>query len=98
MITIIHGPMMSGKTFHKVAFARKFGCSHIVDDWLPEQHEVPEDGRLVLTYASPEAIGRAIRLDRPHADIRIIDIKAAHSLIGAATYAPDRPHRMDLEG
>ncbi|MCK0531746.1 hypothetical protein [Sphingobium agri] len=98
MITIIHGPMGSGKTFHKQAFANQFGCTHIVEDWLPTIHEVPEDGRLVLTYHSPEEIKRAIRLDRPQADIRIIDIRTARSLIGAAPSAPDRTHRVDLEG
>ena len=98
MITIVHGPMASGKTFHKATFARKFGCSHVVDSWLPDEHEVPEDGRLVLTYASPEAIRRAIRLDRPSADVRIIDIKTARSLIGVTAYAPDRTHRVELEG
>ena len=88
MITIIHGPMRSGKTFHKQAFAQQFGCTHIVDEWQPSIHEVPEDCRLVLTYDSEEEIKRAIRLDRPSADVRIIDITTARSLIGVAPYAP----------
>lgn len=96
MITIIHGPMGSGKTFHKQAFAKQFGCTHIVEDWLPTIHEVPEDGRLVLTFHSPEEIKRAIRLDRPQADIRIIDIKTARSLIGATPYPPGRTERATL--
>ena len=88
MITIIHGPMMSGKTFHKQAFARRFACSHIVDDWLPPIHELPADGRLVLTYHSEDEIKLAIRLDRPSAEVRIIDIKTARCLIGVAAVAP----------
>lgn len=94
MITIIHGPMGSGKTFHKQAFAKKFGCTHIVEDWLPTIHEVPEDGRLVLTFHSREEINRAIRLDRPHADIRIIDITTARHLIGVAPHAPNIAERL----
>lgn len=96
MITIIHGPNASGKTFHKAAFARKFGCTHIVDDWLPTVHEVPDDGRLVLTYHSEEEIKRAIRLDRPSATIRIVDIKTARSLIGVEHYAPGRTERASI--
>ncbi|WIW88992.1 hypothetical protein K3M67_03140 [Sphingobium sp. V4] len=88
MITIIHGPMRSGKTFHKQAFAKKFDCTHIVDDWQPTIHEVPEDRRLALTYHSEKEIHRAIRKDRPSADVRIIDITTARMLIGVEPYAP----------
>lgn len=88
MITIIHGGMASGKTFHRAAFVRKFDCSHIVDDWQPEIHEVPDDGRLVLTNSSIGQIHRAIRLDRPLADLRVIDIETARALIGVERRAP----------
>ena len=94
MITIIFGPKMSGKTFHKIAFASKFGCTHIVDDWLPAIHELPDDGRLVLTYCGEDEINAAIRLDRPLADVRIIDITTARQLIGVMPHAPDIAERL----
>ena len=93
MITIIHGPMMSGKTFHREAFAKHFSCSHFVDGWEPRYHEIPADGRLLLTTASPDEIRKAIRLDCPDAQVRVIDIKTARSLIGVAPYAPHRTER-----
>jgi hypothetical protein len=94
VITIIHGPQGAGKTFHKVAFAQKFGCTHIVDDWLPTIHELPDDGRLVLTYHDEADIKRAIRLDRPDADFRIIDITTARHMIGVAPHAPNVAERL----
>lgn len=94
MITIIHGPKGSGKTFHKLAFARKFACTHIVDDWLPTVHELPDDGRLVLTYHDEADIERAIRLDRPTASVRIIDITTARHLIDVAPHAPGVAERL----
>ncbi|SCW77334.1 hypothetical protein SAMN02927924_02788 [Sphingobium faniae] len=96
MIVIVHGPMASGKTFHKQAFAKLFCCSHIVDDWQPTIHETPDDGRLVLTNYAMDEIHRALRLDRPDAAIRIIDIKTARAAIGFEPYAPGRTERATL--
>jgi hypothetical protein len=96
MITIIHGPMASGKTFHKQAFAKKFECTHIVDGWNPQTDEVPSDRRLLLTTAEPHEIRDAIRMDRPSAQVRVIDIKTARSLIGVAHYASGRTQRASL--
>lgn len=93
MITIIHGPMASGKTFHKQAFAKHYGCSHVVDCWDPSLHEVPEDGRLVLTYAFPENIKRAIQKDAPPSQVRVVDIETARRAIGVAPVAPPLPAR-----
>ncbi|WHO37857.1 hypothetical protein PMI04_014950 [Sphingobium sp. AP49] len=94
MITIIHGPMASGKTFHKRAFAQLYGATHIVDCWDAMQHEIPtEDNRLVLTYSHPDEIQRAIRLDAPTVQVRVVDIKTARHHIGVAPYAPGRTER-----
>lgn len=94
-ITIIHGPPASGKTFHRTAFMKKFGCVRYVDNWLPDQHELPDDGRLVLTFAGPEQIARAIRLDRPSADVRVIDIQTARRLIGVDPLPPSRTGKFE---
>lgn len=96
MITIVFGPMASGKTFHKKAFASRFGCTHIVEDWEPAIHEVPADKRLVLTNHHPDAIKTAIRLDCPDAQVRVIDIKTARHLIGVDPYAPGREGRVSI--
>lgn len=88
MITIIHGPMRSGKTFHKAAFARAYGATHVVDCWDARQHEIPADNRLVLTTSDLRDIDRAIRLDWPEAEVRVVDIKSARLAIGEASHAP----------
>lgn len=97
MITIIHGPMASGKTFHKEAFVRLYGATHIVDCWDANQHEIPtDDHRLVLTCSSPAEIERAIKLDQPTIKVRVVDIKTARHSIGVAPYAPDRTTRATI--
>ncbi|MES2157509.1 MAG: hypothetical protein V4512_06865 [Pseudomonadota bacterium] len=93
MITIIHGPQASGKTFHKEAFAAHYGCTHIVEEWNPREHELPDDHRLCLTLATPEAIQKAIRLDRPEAMVRVVSIHDARSAIGVTAVAPPLPTR-----
>jgi hypothetical protein len=94
MITIIHGPAATGKTRHKQAFAAHYGCTHVVDGWNPNRDEVPDDGRLVLTSATTEAIRAAIRLDCPEADVRVIDITTARQSIGLAPHAPGIAERL----
>lgn len=96
MITIIHGPMASGKTFHKKAFARHYGCAAIVDGWDPRYHELPsEPGRLVLTNAERAEI---LRQMQKHGDpivaFLMIDIATARQAIGVEAFAPDLVERM----
>ncbi|MGW8204372.1 hypothetical protein ACWGM0_17730 [Sphingomonas bisphenolicum] len=99
MITIIYGPMRSGKTFHKTAFASKFSCTHIVEDWLPQRpfrQKIPDDGALVLTTATFDQIDKAILKD-DHANrrkFRILDITTARHLIGVAPHAPGVAERL----
>ncbi len=88
MITIIYGPMRSGKTFHKQAFARHFGCSHIVDDWDPRLHEVPDDGRLVLTNSGWRQVADAIACDLPRVAVQVINIESARAVIGVESHPP----------
>ncbi len=94
MIVIIHGAMGTGKTFHKAAFARHFRCAKIVDGWDPLAHELPQDGRLVLTSAHLSLIRQVVRMDRPDCDVRIIDIVTARQAIGADPHAPHIAERL----
>lgn len=94
MITIIYGPQASGKTFHKEAFAAHYGCTHIVEEWNPCEHELPDDHRLCLTLATPEAIQQAISLDRPEAMVRVVSIHDARIAIGVAGYSPYITERL----
>lgn len=50
MTTIVYGPPACGKTRNALKLARKFGCTEIVDDWDPRQHELTY-GALHLTNA-----------------------------------------------
>lgn len=94
MITIIHGPQASGKTFHKQAFAAHYGCTHIVEEWNPNEHELPDDGRLCLTLACPEDIAKAIRLDRPEVHVRVVSIYSARVAIGVPEFGPSLSERL----
>lgn len=49
--TIIHGPQACGKTSAAGTFARRFGCSHLADDW--NGRDPLPDGALALTNQSP---------------------------------------------
>ena len=46
---IIHGPQGCGKTYHSQQFAKAFGCTSIVDGWMPELDPVTP-GALHLTF------------------------------------------------
>ena len=48
---IVHGPQGCGKTRNAEVMRRAFGCTSIVDDWLPLDPIQP--GALHLTYAIP---------------------------------------------
>mgnify|MGYP003640550361 CR=1 FL=1 len=98
-IIVIHGPMATGKTHHKEAFAKHYGCTAIVDNWFVRDHEFPEDGRLVLTTSHPAEIAVQFAEDEvfrllkspdgaPEPELRIIDITTARSAIGVAPHAP----------
>ncbi|AMK18723.1 hypothetical protein [Sphingobium sp. MI1205] len=91
MITIIHGPTRTGKTLHRQAFARHYGCSHIVDNWNPSEHELPaESGRLVLTDAAADAVLQQMTLfGDPIVAFRMIDIVTARLAIGVGACAPE---------
>lgn len=94
MITIIHGPMASGKTFHSDTFRRHYQCHAAVDlDSRWELQHLQLGGLLVLTTLSPDEAERCIRkVDRDN-DIRIIDIRTARLAIGVAPEAPPLPAR-----
>lgn len=96
MITIIHGPERTGKSFHKQAFARHYGCSHIVDGWDPHQCALPErPNRLVLTVATPETILQALLdYDDPITAFQLIDIATARQAIGVDAFAPGIAERL----
>lgn len=66
MTVVIHGPRGCGKTKHAEAFARRFGCTQIVDDW-DGVSELPLDA-LALTNAASI---------RPPADARVISFAVA---------------------
>ncbi|MES1985506.1 MAG: hypothetical protein V4461_11185 [Pseudomonadota bacterium] len=105
-IIVIHGPMATGKTRYKQAFAKHYGCTSIVDNWCAREHEFPEDGRLVLTTSHPDEIARQFTEDLDDwflkygvdggtdPDLRIIDITTARSAIGVAPHAPNILDRL----
>ena len=57
MITVIFGRSSSGKTYHKQAFKKHYGCKRIVDGWSSHHTNHPllplRDGDLVLTNEMP---------------------------------------------
>lgn len=93
-ITVIHGPGGTGKSHHKAAFAAHYGCTYIVEDWSPHDHELPDDNRLVLTTSTAEAIRQAIAIDCPAAHVRIVSIYSARVAIGVPEYGPTIGERL----
>ncbi|MBV2148592.1 hypothetical protein KRZ98_09875 [Sphingobium sp. AS12] len=90
-ITVIHGPMRSGKTFHRDAFAAHYRCTRIVDDWLPQRpfrQAMPDDDSLVLTTASTAEIEKAMKRTPTRDAVRIVDIYTARLAIGLPEFAP----------
>lgn len=69
---IIYGPGGSGKTHHREAFRKHFGCVRIVEDWT----EKVQDGDLVLTCLCPPF--------RVPEGVRVIEITEAKRLAGIA--------------
>lgn len=96
MITIIHGPKASGKTRFRQEFARHYGCSHIVDNWDPHEHELPaEQGRLVLTSSPRETVLQQMaKHGDPIVAFQMIDIATARQAIGADAFAPSISERL----
>lgn len=93
-IIVIFGKPATGKTHHKQAFAKHYGCDTIVDNWIAWEHEVPADGRLVLTYSHPHEIIDQFQKDAPDQPLRLISILEARTSIGAAPYSPYIAERL----
>lgn len=95
--TIIHGPMMSGKTFHSTAFRRHYGCHAAIDlEQLEklDRRRTQLDGLLILTNLHQDDALKRIRKIVPEADDRIIDIRTARLAIGVAEFSPRTSERL----
>ena len=94
MMTIIHGPMASGKTFHAAAFRQHYQCHEAIDlDDIPRRHRLQMDGLLILTNLGAEQALKRLRKIEPAMEIRMVDIQTARMAIGVAPVAPPLPAR-----
>ncbi len=94
MITVIFGPMATGKTFHSKAFAVHYRCSRVLDSvWVFRGRLVVHggkpigDGDLLLTTMSVEEIRKAV-LPETYRSMRFIPITDARRAIGAPEFGP----------
>lgn len=102
MITIIHGPVHTGKTYHARAFAAHFGCTSIVDDADRHHRDAPfpPDGALILTTLSRREIIQWQERAVPNPDplhrhkLMFVDITSARLAIGVAPHAPTVAERL----
>lgn len=94
MITIIHGPKASGKTYHSAAFRRHYQCHAAIDlHEFCKGVKVQRQGLLILTDETPDDAEWTVRKIDPLLDIRLIDIRAARMAIGVKPVAPPLPRR-----
>lgn len=84
MITVIHGPMASGKTFHSARFRSHYRCVRIVDDWDQRPDQLPADNSLILTTLSPDWIRQ--KHGHAAANMRFVSIATARAAIGEARH------------
>jgi hypothetical protein len=79
-ITVIHGPMATGKTFHAVRFKQQYCCNRVLDGWPDDGgsrgHGEPRDGDLILTTRSPTDMRQKLP------DARYVDINTARRRVG----------------
>lgn len=99
MITVIHGPQASGKTYHSKALKTHFNCDAIVDGWKFRRQFVfsgpTTENMLVLTTEHPDAIrealpgARIVAIEDAKAALEQADMQAGIPAIALDIKAPD---------
>lgn len=82
-VTVICGPMMSGKTYHGERFRTHYRCLRVVDWDCHGEARGLREGDLITTTLRPDQIAKRL----PGFNLRIVPIAEARLAIGEkATY------------
>lgn len=77
---IVHGPQGSGKTTSGEQLAEMFGCTEVVDEWMPQ--DALKTGALHLTRADQYQLSHVhVRLDDELNPVHIIRMDTLSYLI-----------------